>query len=122
MVTPQRLVSIGLIGAQLNQVSIEYQGGAIPEVTIHMVSEQRHVSHICRIDPGAAFGPIEIHETIYLEVWMQGEAQQPALRSAVDCEIKHRALQHTVDYSLNSSRVLLEHEKVIRADKGHAGR
>ena len=92
VITSQRLVGVGLISTQLDQVAIEHQRGSIPNVSIDAIAEQRNIRQIRRIKARAALSPVKIDQPIEFEVRIQSEAKQSTFGSAVHCQIEHGVL------------------------------
>src|SRR5205807_4428955 len=124
VVIPARLlVCVRLKSVQLDQIAIEGERRAVPDVAIDSIAEQRHIRKICRIDTRVALRPIKIDVSVESKIRVQSDSQTAPLRSAVHGEIeRRRALNHTVRDSLNFARVLLEDKKLVVADEGHARR
>ena len=81
---------VGLAGAQLDQVPVENQVGAVPDVTIDAVAEQRHLGDDGAVRTCAALRPAHINEWRRRKVRMQHQAQEASLGGRIHCEVKYR--------------------------------
>src|SRR5258708_70372 len=72
MVSAQRLGPGSLVSVQFNEIAIEGEADAVPDVAIDAISQQRNICEVRGINASAALSPVKIDKAIDEEIWMQG--------------------------------------------------
>src|SRR5262245_2627748 len=69
--------------AQHDNVLVEGQASAVPDIAVYPIAQQRSVGKHSRVRAGGACRPVEIDPMIGGELRMQGHPQQSTLRTGV---------------------------------------
>jgi hypothetical protein len=122
VIAAQRLPRISLERPQLDDVLIERERRAVPDETIDSVAEQRNVGEIVAVGSAQRLRPVQVDPAGREEVRVQRDPEQSSLGRAVHRQVEHGALHDAVDDVLHLAGGFLEHEHVVRPEKGHADR
>jgi hypothetical protein len=122
VVASQRLIRVRLERAELQDAAVELERLAVPLETVDPVAHQPHAVECVGVGSRPALAPEQVDEAVAAELRMQGDAEQPSLRSRVHGKVEHHSLHLTVDDALDPAGGLLQHQHVVLADEGQGDR
>src|SRR5215472_8770224 len=101
-------------------VESQFLRSRIPDVAIHAITQQRYISEIATVRASAALCPVQTYGMAISKIGRQGDAQQTALGSGVDRQIKRCSGNSSVNDVLYLARCFFQNKKVTIAEKCHA--
>ena len=111
-----------LEGPELDDVAGEDEPAVLPLEAVDPVAHQPHVAAAGAVGAGLALAPEQVDPAVALELRVQRDAEQAALRVRVHREVEDGVRHGAVPDPLDLAARLLEHQEVVTADEGHRRR